>query len=41
MSKISVYGSTGFVGGTFCDLFPDDIIKIPREQREPESNNNL
>lgn len=41
MSKISVYGSTGFVGGTFCDLFPDDIIKIPREQREPESNNIL
>ena len=41
MSKISVYGSTGFVGGTFCDLFPEDIIKIPREQREPASNNIL
>jgi len=41
MSKISVYGSTGFIGGTFCDLFPDNIIRIPREQRNPESNQIL
>jgi nucleoside-diphosphate-sugar epimerase len=41
MSKVSVYGSTGFIGGTFCDLFPDDAIKIPREQRNPESNQVL
>jgi nucleoside-diphosphate-sugar epimerase len=41
MSKVSVYGSTGFIGGTFCDLFPDDVIKIPREQRNPESNQVL
>ena len=37
MSKLSVYGATGFIGGTFCDLYPDEVIKIPREQREPES----
>ena len=37
MNKLSVYGATGFIGGTFCDLYPDDIIKIPREQREPDS----
>lgn len=37
MNKLSVYGGTGFIGGAFCDLYPDDIIKIPREQREPLS----
>ena len=41
MSKISVYGATGFIGGTFCGLFPDDTIKIPRDQREPESHEVL
>ena len=39
--KISVYGSTGFIGGTFCRLFPDQIIQIPRNDREPQSNNIL
>lgn len=41
MNKISVYGATGFIGNTFCNLFPDDVIKIPREKREPESKNIL
>jgi len=41
MNKISVYGATGFIGGTFCDLYSDDVIKIPRDQREPESKNIL
>ena len=41
MNKISVYGSTGFIGGTFCNLFLDDVIRIPREQRKPQSNNIL
>lgn len=36
---ISVYGSSGFIGSRFCELYPEDIIRIPREQREPESNN--
>ena len=35
MNKISVYGSTGFIGGTFSNLFLDDVIRIPREQRKP------
>lgn len=39
--KISVYGSTGFIGGTFCNLFPDETIGIPRDQRCPESKNIL
>lgn len=34
---ISVYGATGFIGSVFCDLYPKDVIKIPREQRKPES----
>ena len=37
MNKFSVYAAIGFIGGTFCDLYPDDVIKIPREQREPAS----
>ena len=37
MNKLSVYGGTGFIGGAFCDLYPDDIIKIAREEREPLS----
>lgn len=38
---ISVFGSSGFIGSTFCDLFPSEVIKIPREQREPKSKNVL
>ena len=41
MSKTSVYGATGFIGGTFCELFPNEVIVIPREERKPESNNIL
>ena len=41
MSKISVYGATGFIGGTFCGLYPNDTIGIPREQRGPLSHNIL
>ena len=37
MNKLSVYGATGFIGGTFCDLYPDEVIKISREGRKPES----
>jgi nucleoside-diphosphate-sugar epimerase len=41
MSKLSVFGSTGFIGGTFCDMFSEDVIKIPREQRNPKSQDIL
>lgn len=33
MSKISVFGGTGFIGGTFCRLYPEDTIIIPRDSR--------
>ena len=39
--KISVYGSTGFIGSTFCNMFPENIIPIPRNSREPQSKNIL
>ena len=39
--KVSVYGATGFIGGTFCNMFPDEVIHISRDQRAPESNNIL
>jgi len=38
---ISVYGSTGFIGTTFCDLYPEKVIKIPRDFRESFSKNIL
>jgi nucleoside-diphosphate-sugar epimerase len=39
--KISVYGGTGFIGESFCNLFSDKIVKIPRESREPRSKDIL
>ena len=41
MSKLSVYGGTGFVGGNFSRMYPDETMVIPREQREPESDEIL
>jgi nucleoside-diphosphate-sugar epimerase len=41
MNKISVFGSGGFIGSRFCEMFPNDVIKIPRDSREPETNNIL
>ena len=41
MTKLSVYGGTGFVGGNFTRMYPDETIVIPREQREPESDEIL
>lgn len=38
MNKISVFGGNGFIGGKFCEMFPEDTVMIPREQREPETN---
>ena len=35
----SVFGSTGFLGGVYSRMYEDQIIRIPRESRNPESNN--
>lgn len=31
---ISVFGATGFVGSKFCELYSNDVTKIPRESRK-------
>lgn len=41
MSKISVFGGTGFIGGTFCKLYSEDVILVPRNNRQPESKELL
>lgn len=41
MNTISVYGSTGFVGSTFCRMYSDECISIPREVNKPQSNELL
>jgi len=38
MSKVSVFGGTGFVGSKYCELSSDECIKIERESREPLSD---
>ncbi len=40
-TRISVFGSTGFVGTRFCRLYEDEVIKIPRDEYEPKSKNVL
>lgn len=40
MDKISVFGP-GFIGGRFCDMFPEETIRIPRDQKESETSNIL
>lgn len=41
MNDISVFGGTGFIGETFCNLYSDKVIKIPRNQRHPLTSNIL
>lgn len=38
---ISVFGSSGFVGSNFCKIFPENIIKIDRNSRVPQTNDIL
>jgi nucleoside-diphosphate-sugar epimerase len=41
MEKISVFGSTGFIGSMFCSLFPNDVVKIDRNDYVPKTKNIL
>ena len=41
MSNLSVFGSTGYIGNTFCELFPDRIVRVPREDRNFDSKDVL
>ena len=38
---ISVYGATGFIGNEFCDLYSEQIVKIPKKQLKPETSEIL
>jgi nucleoside-diphosphate-sugar epimerase len=39
--NISIYGSTGFIGSFYSNLYPNEIIKIKRDQKTPESKDIL
>lgn len=39
--SISVYGGTGFIGGAFCKMFPDNVVLIDRDKRLPQSEEIL
>ena len=41
MDKVSVFGSTGYIGRNFCKAFPSKVIPIERASRLPESNSIL
>jgi len=40
-TKASVYGGTGFIGSTYCKMFAEETLIIPRAQKTPETNNIL
>jgi len=39
-NQVSVYGSTGFIGSRYCEMF-ENTLPVPREQSEPLSNDVL
>ncbi len=41
MSDISVFGSTGYIGNTFCTMYSDKITKVPREEKIFSTNQAL
>ncbi len=41
MNKISVFGGTGFIGGTFCNLYPEDVVLIPKNNKDFQTNQVL
>jgi nucleoside-diphosphate-sugar epimerase len=41
MNKISVFGGTGFIGGTFCRLYSEDVVLVPKDSKDFETNEVL
>lgn len=41
MNNISVFGASGFIGGRFCEMHPDQVIKLGREDYVPKSKQVL
>lgn len=40
-NKTSVFGSTGFIGSRYCDLYPEKVIKMHRDSEVPISQDVL
>ena len=40
-NSISIFGSTGFIGGRFAEMYKDDVVYIPRAQTASKTNNIL
>jgi nucleoside-diphosphate-sugar epimerase len=40
-NKISIFGGNGFIGSRFCSLYPEDVIKIDRNDYTAKTNNIL
>jgi len=38
---ISVYGGSGFIGGRFCELYSNIVLKQDREERKPKTQEIL
>lgn len=41
MNKITVFGGTGFIGQKFCKLYSEEVILIPRNSKDIETNEIL
>ena len=41
MNNLSVFGGTGFIGGKFCQLYPDKVTLVPRDGRNPTTKDVL
>lgn len=41
IDKIDVFGSTGFIGSRFCELYSDEIVRVSRECDIPDNKDVL
>ena len=41
MNNLSVFGGTGFIGGKFCQMYPDKVTLVPRDSRNPATKDVL
>jgi nucleoside-diphosphate-sugar epimerase len=40
-NTLSIFGSTGFIGNTFCEMYPENIVKVPRNVYYPEKDSDI
>lgn len=41
MNNISIFGGSGFIGGRFCEMYPEQVIKLDRSDYVPKSKQIL